>query len=154
MPFLEPITTRTDPNLACANRTPSIVAPAFASCSSIPKEIACSPRRCSCTWAVTKPTWPSTGFRAMELACLLDLDAVLLDASLPDEDIYEMASDLKRLLPHSFFVAVTHHGQDRPYCPEAGVDMHLPGPVAATELIGLFDRFRHVAGGKWRIFID
>jgi PAS domain S-box-containing protein len=72
-----------------------------------------------------------TGSEALERAVALRPDVVLLDIGLPDIDGFEVARQLRTLLPATRLVAVTGYGQpeDRRRAMEVGFDKHLVKPL-------------------------
>jgi CheY-like chemotaxis protein len=89
------------------------------------------------------------GGRRMEQSGPLDFDAALLSIGPRDAAGYEAVAALKRMRRPSFVVAVTEQGGelDQRLCPEAGVDLHLIGPVHPAKLVGVFARFQRVVRG-------
>jgi len=89
----------------------------------------------------------SEGSAAIELACKLHPEVVLLDIGLPGMDGYELARELRSSarVDHALFIALTGYGQadDRERSRQAGFHHHLVKPADLddlTALIASFDR--------------
>jgi CheY-like chemotaxis protein len=84
------------------------------------------------------------GVSALKAAKALPPDAVLLDISMPDMDGFEVARQLRQMLPANvLIVALTALGlpEDRKRCFEAGFDLHLVKPVDPSQVETLLRNF-------------
>jgi CheY-like chemotaxis protein len=84
------------------------------------------------------------GVSALKIAKALPPDVVLLDITMPDMDGFEVARQLRQMLPANvLIVALTALGlpEDRKRCFEAGFDLHLLKPVNPSQVESLVRDF-------------
>jgi CheY-like chemotaxis protein len=84
------------------------------------------------------------GRSALEAAKASAPDVVLLDISMPDMDGFEVARQLRQILPGNvLIVALTALGlaEDRKRCFEAGFDQHFVKPVHPSQVEKLLRNF-------------
>jgi CheY-like chemotaxis protein len=91
----------------------------------------------------------SEGSAAIELACKLHPEVVLLDIGLPGMDGYELARELRSTarVDHALSIALTGYGQadDRERSRQAGFHHHLVKPADLNDLTALIAAFQRAA---------